>query len=64
MMKKGQDRATAEKEFAILPAIARALGHGTLRLGAPEGKVVADLSFDLKARGRMPATQQAKLDRR
>lgn len=47
MVKKGQTREEAEKGVAALPAIARTLGTGTLRMGAPQRKIVAELAFTL-----------------
>lgn len=49
MVKKGQTRDQAEKGVAAIPAIARALGTATLRMGAPERNVIAELDFTLNA---------------
>ncbi|HPA20843.1 MAG TPA: hypothetical protein PLU30_24055 [Verrucomicrobiae bacterium] len=47
MVKKGQTREQAEKGVAAIPAIARALGAATLRMGAPDGKMIAELNLTL-----------------
>jgi len=47
MLKKGQDRGAAEAEFNRNISIARFLGHASLNLGAPEGKVAGELTFNL-----------------
>lgn len=47
MVKKGQTREQAEKAVAAIPAIARALGTATLRLGAPQRNIIAELAFTL-----------------
>lgn len=50
MVKKGQTREEAEKGVAVLAAIARTLGTTTLRAGAPEGKMIAELAVSLNAK--------------
>jgi len=57
MLKKGQERAAAETEHNNLIAIARFLGHATLNLGAPDGKVAGELTFNLHG----PARKQTAM---
>ncbi len=57
MLKKGQERAAAEAEFNRNISIARFLGHATLNLGAPDGKVAGELTFNLHG----PARKQTAM---
>lgn len=50
MVKKGQTREEAEKGVAVLSAIARTLGTTALRMGAPDGKMIAELAVSLNAK--------------
>ena len=62
MVKKGQTREQAEKGVAAIPAIARALGAATLRMGAPDGKMVAELNLSLPIAKRAPAVAKSQAD--
>jgi len=57
MLKKGQDHAAAETEHNNYIAIARFLGRASLNLGAPDGKVAGELTFNLHG----PARKQTAM---